>query len=40
MKVYRLSRSIVITGKAWQIRYLLKEYARRYPLVKDWLADR
>lgn len=37
MKAYVRSNGIVLTGKAWEIRYMLKKYRKNYIFVKDWV---
>ncbi|KXZ21501.1 cell division protein [Bacillus nakamurai] len=38
MKVYRMEKSIVLVGKAWEVRAKLKEYGRTFRYVGDWIA--
>ncbi|MCD7033278.1 Z-ring formation inhibitor MciZ [Metabacillus sp. GX 13764] len=40
MKICRFENRIVLVGKAWEIRAKLKEYARQYALLQDWINDR
>ncbi|MGP7816151.1 Z-ring formation inhibitor MciZ [Niallia sp. 01092] len=37
MKIYLHDKGIICTGKAWQIRHLLKKYTKDYTYVKEWL---
>ncbi|MCB5239887.1 MULTISPECIES: Z-ring formation inhibitor MciZ [Niallia] len=37
MKVYIREKGIVLTGKAWEIRYILKKYQTEFTYVKDWI---
>ncbi|ANF37152.1 Z-ring formation inhibitor MciZ [Bacillus velezensis] len=38
MKVYRKDKSIVLVGKAWEVRAKLKEYGRTFRYVGDWIT--
>jgi Mother cell inhibitor of FtsZ len=37
MKIYLQPKGITLVGKAWQIKYMLKNYMRQHELVKDWI---
>ncbi|MBD1378718.1 Z-ring formation inhibitor MciZ [Metabacillus arenae] len=37
MKVYRIEKRVVMVGKAWEIRYMLKKYSRQFKTVKEWI---
>ncbi|EOR23425.1 Z-ring formation inhibitor MciZ [Cytobacillus oceanisediminis] len=37
MKVYIREKGIVLTGKPWEIRYILKKYQTEFTYVKDWI---
>lgn len=37
MKIYIHNKGIVCAGKAWQIKYILKQYGKQYVYVKDWM---
>ncbi|MTH52265.1 Z-ring formation inhibitor MciZ [Bacillus mangrovi] len=37
MKIYKLEKGIILTGKAWEIRMKLKEYGKKYKTVKEWI---
>ena len=39
MKIYIGDNRITLAGKAWEIRSKLKEYARLYPYIQDWIED-
>ncbi|WP_445492082.1 Z-ring formation inhibitor MciZ [Niallia sp. 03133] len=39
MKIYLHERGIICTGKAWQVRRLLKQYTANYTYVKEWIED-
>lgn len=38
MQVYVRPDSIVMVGKAWEIRSKLKEYAKKHGTVQEWIA--
>ena len=40
MKAYINEKGVVLTGKAWEIRYMLKKYQKEHIYVKDWLEAR
>ncbi|WP_248560271.1 Z-ring formation inhibitor MciZ [Niallia sp. NCCP-28] len=35
--MYLHNKGIVYSGKAWQIKYLLKQYGKQYTYVKEWI---
>jgi hypothetical protein len=37
MNIYVHEKGIVLTGKAWEIREMLKEYAKSFYFVTDWV---
>jgi len=37
MNIYLHEKGIILTGKAWEIRQKLKEYANHFHLVSDWV---
>ncbi|WNF37919.1 Z-ring formation inhibitor MciZ [Bacillaceae bacterium IKA-2] len=37
MKVYIHETQVVLVGKAWQIKYLLKKYMNKYATVQEWI---
>ena len=37
MKVYVGENQLLLSGKAWEINSLLKQYSRKYKYVKDWV---
>ena len=39
MKVLLRKNSIVLVGKAWEVREKLKEYAKKYDKVQEWIFD-
>ncbi|WP_082341145.1 Z-ring formation inhibitor MciZ [Sporosarcina globispora] len=39
MKVYVHKKGIILAGKAWEVREKLKQYSRKYVLVKDWVES-
>lgn len=39
MKVYVGKDRVLLQGKAWEIRYQLKEYSNHYQYVRDWVND-
>ena len=36
MNIYVHEKGIILTGKAWEIRQKLKEYANNIHFVSDW----
>jgi hypothetical protein len=36
MKVYVRAKSVVLVGKAWEIRQKLSEYSEKYTTIKEW----
>lgn len=38
MKVYVLEKSIVLSGKCWEVQQKLKEYQKHYYFVHDWIS--
>ena len=38
MKVYIGENQLLLAGKAWEIKYLLKQYSYKYEYVKDWVS--
>ncbi|PLT28258.1 Z-ring formation inhibitor MciZ [Peribacillus deserti] len=39
MKVYVADKSIILTGKAWEIKRKLLEYSRTHTLMIDWISS-
>ena len=39
MKVYFGKNQLLLTGKAWEINNLLKQYCLKYTYVKEWIED-
>lgn len=37
MKVYIQESQVVLVGKAWQVKYLLKKYMKKYATVQEWI---
>ncbi|OOE10498.1 Z-ring formation inhibitor MciZ [Fictibacillus arsenicus] len=37
MKIYLQPKGITLVGKAWQIKYMLRNYMRQHELVQDWI---
>lgn len=37
MKVYIQESQVVLVGKAWQVKYLLKKYMKKYTTVQEWI---
>ncbi|MBM7693192.1 hypothetical protein JOC77_002632 [Peribacillus deserti] len=37
MKVFVADKSIILTGKAWEIKRKLLEYSRTHHLMIDWI---
>lgn len=37
MKIYIGENQLLLSGKAWEINYLLKQYSHQYEYVKDWV---
>ncbi|WP_400242131.1 Z-ring formation inhibitor MciZ [Niallia sp. JL1B1071] len=37
MKIYIQEKGVILTGKAWEIRYMLKKYQKEYTYVRDWV---
>lgn len=37
MKIYKQEKAIILTGKAWQVRHMLKTYHKDYIYIKDWI---
>jgi len=37
LKVYIQEKGIILSGKAWKIRYILKKYQTEFTYVKDWI---
>ncbi len=37
MKIYKQEKAIILTGKAWQVRHMLKNYRKDYIYIKDWI---
>ncbi|MBY6035613.1 Z-ring formation inhibitor MciZ [Fictibacillus nanhaiensis] len=37
MKIYLQPKGITLVGKAWQIKYMLKNYMQKHELVQDWI---
>ncbi|EIT87279.1 hypothetical protein A374_00824 [Fictibacillus macauensis ZFHKF-1] len=40
MKVFIQPKRIMVSGKAWQVQYLLKKYMQEYETVQDWIDGR
>jgi hypothetical protein len=39
VKIFLHDKGILCTGKAWQIRQLLKQYQKNYKYVIEWVED-
>lgn len=39
MNIYVHEKGIILTGKAWEIREKLKEYANHFEYVTDWVGS-
>ena len=39
MKIYVLEKSIVFSGKAWEIKQKLQESQHHYRYVNEWITD-
>ncbi|WP_110927533.1 Z-ring formation inhibitor MciZ [Bacillus massiliglaciei] len=39
MKIYVLEKSIVCSGKSWEIIQKLKQLRKEYTYVQEWIAD-
>ncbi len=39
MKIYIQGQSVTLVGKAWQIKYMLKKYMKKYTTVQEWLEN-
>jgi hypothetical protein len=39
MNIYVHEKGIILTGKAWEIRQKLKEYANHFHFVSDWVES-
>lgn len=37
MKIYIHDQKVTLVGKAWQIKYMLKKYMKKYTTVKEWI---
>ena len=37
MKAYVHEKGVILTGKAWEIRYLIRKYQKEYTYVKEWV---
>ena len=37
MKIYKQEKAIILTGKAWQVRHMLKTYHKDYIYIRDWI---
>jgi len=37
VKIYLQPKGITLVGKAWQIKYMLRNYMRQHELVQDWI---
>lgn len=38
MQIYVRPNSIVLVGKAWEIRSKIKEYAKKHGTVQEWIS--
>ncbi|MCA1321689.1 Z-ring formation inhibitor MciZ [Bacillus tianshenii] len=38
MQIYVRPNSIILVGKAWEIRSKLKEYAKKHDTVVEWIV--
>jgi hypothetical protein len=38
LQIYVRPNSIVLVGKAWEIRSKLKEYAKKHGTVQEWIV--
>lgn len=39
MKIFKHDNGIIFSGKAWEIRYMLKKYQKKYTYLHEWLRD-
>lgn len=39
MKVYVSKTGVTVTGQAWQVLAILKQYKKRYKTVEEWVAS-
>ncbi|MDN4074644.1 MULTISPECIES: Z-ring formation inhibitor MciZ [Fictibacillus] len=39
MKVYIQQNGVTMVGKAWQIKYMLKQYMKQHSTVKEWITS-
>ena len=39
MKIYVHDNGVILSGKTWEIQQKLKEYAKDYQLVSDWVLN-
>lgn len=37
MKIYIHDQQVTLVGKAWQIKYMLKKYMKKYSTVQEWI---
>jgi hypothetical protein len=37
MKVYVHAKSVILVGKAWEIRQKLREFQKQYKTLKEWV---
>ncbi len=37
MKVYVQDQKVTLVGKAWQVKYMLKKYMKKYTTVQEWI---
>jgi hypothetical protein len=37
MKVIVHPKSVIISGKAWEVKEKLKEYSKQYKYVEEWI---
>lgn len=39
MQVFVLEKRIVLSGKAWEIQYKLKQASKQYTYINDWITS-
>ncbi|MGC4376436.1 Z-ring formation inhibitor MciZ [Fictibacillus sp. Mic-4] len=39
MKIYLQPNGVTMVGKAWQIKWMLKQYMKQYQTVQEWITS-
>jgi hypothetical protein len=39
MKIYLLTKGVVLVGKVWEVRLKLKEYRQYYETIEQWIQS-